>query len=464
MKSLLFAAAAAVAGSVATARADIAAVEHMGHGLIAIEAPTVRMVSAKVDITWGEPGRLSAVFVMDNESADAADVQLGFPVSLPVKFRRKGGLDFTMTFDGVPIDRTAVRQDTPAKDEHGSRNHTLWFHCRHRFHPGVTTVKVDTKLPATAAYRLPYRENLSYRIDTGAGWKGRIGWEEVAIHFPRPLRSEDIETSEPPGGVLDGNTVRWRFEDFEPDGHDHDISLQFLHPCVLPVLDDLRRQSAKAPHDLRKRLNLIRHLLGLCDPRRDYPYFSEEMLWQDWEEILAMLSSDEDRARFQKLFTWGPDGAFELTGAESNVEGKVEEEVETMLSAIGYVQRWVRSTFLVEGRELLARFLKEHPHDANAWNIDLLHYVGFPGEVQFEPYQMERIRAALENCPTDSTIRLWDAYRRLYRQRLEMENFSGFTPLAYRLSAKERQLIEQLRRRGAYDFRFEQRSYDYYFD
>ena len=461
MKRLFFVV-AVVTGFGLAAHADLAATRYTGHGIIAIDAPTIRMVSAKVDIVWGEPGTLSAVFVMDNESAEAADVQLGFPVSFPEEFHQKGGLDFTMAFDGVPIDHASVRDDPQAKkkyEEHHTDEVTHWFHCQHRFGPGVTTVKVDTKLPATAAYRLPYRENLFYCIETGAGWKGRIGSEEVAIHFPRALRSDDIEISEPAGAVLEGNTVRWRFEDFEPDGRDHDIFLQFLHPCVLPVLDDLRRQSAEAPHDLRKRLNLIRHLLGLCDPRFDYPYPAEKITWDGQEEILVMLPSDTDRTRFGELFFWTPEGDFESTNADWSQD---EDEVTTMLSAVGYVERRSRSRFLIEGREGLAHFLKEHAHNAAAWNIDLLHFVGYPGETQVAAFQMERIETALQNCPDDPTIRLWAAFGRLTRQQ-RAETNSDITPTEVQRSKKQSQLDKQLKEQGAFDFRFKQRSYDYYF-
>ncbi len=270
----------------------------------------------------------------------------------------------------------------------------MWFHCQHRFPPGATTVNVDTKLPATAAYHKPFRENLFYRIDTGAGWKGPIGSEEVAIHFPRPLRPEDIEKSEPPGAVLDGDTVRWRFEDFKPVGHDHDISLQFLHPCVLPILDDLRQQSAKAPHDLHKKLNLIKHLLALCDYRHSFPEPPQDMTSEENERILAMLRSDADRARFRKLFVLEPDGLY--WAQDEN------DELSTMLGAVGYVPAGAQSKFLTEGRELLAQFLKEHPHNADAWNIDLLHFAGAPQEPGVAAFQMVQIKTALTNCPNGS--------------------------------------------------------------
>ena len=183
------------------------------------------------------------------------------------------------------------------------------------------------------------------------------------------------------------------------------------------------------------------------------------MMYDEWEEILAMLRSDADRARFQELFAWGPEGDFESTNADWS---KDKNEVTTMLSAVGYVERRYRSKFLIEGRELLEQFLKEHPHNADAWNMDLLHYIGYPGEAQFVAYQMERIGTALKNCPDDPTIRLWADLGRLSQQR-QAEVDNDITPTEHQRSKKQSQLDKQLEKRGVYDFRFKQRSYGYYF-
>ena len=161
---------------------------------------------------------------------------------------------------------------------------------------------------------------------------------------------------------------------------------------------------------------------------------------------------------FQEWFIWSPDGRLEQTGAGP----EVSDEIIATLSAVGYVPRFLRSTFLIEGRELLAQFLREYPQDAEAWNIDLLHYVGFPGEVQFYEYQMERIAAARKNCPDDPTIRLWvDLGFLTLLGQVEVDIDDRPSSLVYRRSAKERQLSSQLAKRGFNTFRFKQYSYGY---
>ena len=463
-KSILLAV-VAIAGSEVVARADLAATQYVGHGIAPVDAPTIRMVSAKVDIVWGEPGTLSAVFVMNNEAAEAADVQLGFPVSLPEQFRNKEGLDFTMTFDGVPIDRAAVRQDTPAKNEYDERNATLWFHCQHRFPPDATTVEVKTKLPVSWGYHFPYSEDLFYCIQTGAGWKGRIGSEEVAIHFPDPVQPGQVLVAEPAGSIVEGDTVRWRFEDFEPKERDHDIHLQFVEPDVFPILADLRRESAEAPGDTHKELQLIKHLLALSSSRYTLPYPPNRIPPDEFREILDTLRSDRERAQFRTMFSRGKDGRYRQNSADWTQDAP---EIVGPLSAGKYVPRQERTVFFLEGRDRLARFLEEHPHDADAWNLFLMHSIPAFCEWGVYPFQTEQIRRALRNCPDDPAVRLWDEVERLER-RTEHEHSRSITPTAKRYFAKKEQLEETLRNRGVVDkhgglaVRYPTRAADYYF-
>ena len=62
--------------------ADIAPTEFKGGGVVPVGASDIRLLSAKVDIDWGVPCALSAVFVVENESSQAIEVPLGFPMPL----------------------------------------------------------------------------------------------------------------------------------------------------------------------------------------------------------------------------------------------------------------------------------------------------------------------------------------------------------------------------------------------
>jgi hypothetical protein len=63
-----------------------------------------------------------------------------------------------------------------------------------------------------------------YILETGAGWKDTIGSADVILRLPYEASPQNVimnvqigwaETT--PGGVFQGNEVRWHFDDFEPD-------------------------------------------------------------------------------------------------------------------------------------------------------------------------------------------------------------------------------------------------------
>ena len=139
-----------------------------------------------------------------------------------------------------------------------------------------------------------------------------------------------------------------------------------------------------------------------------------------------------------------------------------------MLSAVGYVARDGRSEFLTEGCDLLAQYLKQHPHDADAWNIRLLHSVGPDVQTGIYPFQLNLIKTALRCCPDDPAICLWNTASRLERRR-QAEQSRSITPLARRVFAKENQLRNLLEKRGVINqyggwiVRYSHRAWDYYF-
>jgi hypothetical protein len=85
--------------------ADIAPTQHVGYGISPVKANGLRMLSAQVDITWGTPCSLSAIFVIDNQTSKAADIQLGFPIQRVYSERLKDYThdELTFAFDGVPV-------------------------------------------------------------------------------------------------------------------------------------------------------------------------------------------------------------------------------------------------------------------------------------------------------------------------------------------------------------------------
>jgi len=251
----------ALALSSTAAICDISPTQYRGEGIRPIGVTGIRMASAKVNIDWGTPCALTAVFVMENKTLSPADIQLGFPVGLPKNFQSKDSLDFSMSFDGVaakPSDITEV-----GKTGQNFPTDTTWYRCRHTFPPGQTTVTVTTKLPATLVYKTPYRECLRYCIETGASWEGPIGSEEVTISFPSPITPDQIIKATPASYTVTGNTIHWAFKDFKPSGRDHDIDVEYLRPDVATILAGVRAELAKDPTNTALKLKLAAHLFAL---------------------------------------------------------------------------------------------------------------------------------------------------------------------------------------------------------
>lgn len=68
----------------------------------------------------------------------------------------------------------------------------------------------------------------NYIFQTGAGWAGPIGEAELVVSLPYPASPETI-VALPAGGKVDGNQVRWAWENLEP-GPGDDFSISMMQP------------------------------------------------------------------------------------------------------------------------------------------------------------------------------------------------------------------------------------------
>ncbi|MDR0353253.1 MAG: hypothetical protein LBI02_07875, partial [Opitutaceae bacterium] len=243
-------------------RADIAPTTFVGGGIVPKDNGVIKMRSARVDITWGAPCALKAVFEMENTTGSAQGVTVGFPV--PVPYDRiseepdaKMAGPVAMSFNGK---KEIVATPAAVEDQN---NNWVWFYKNHDFAPGITTIEVTASLRPSLTKGLAYRERLSYCIETGGKWAGAIAFEEVTIHFPEPLEQGQIDSIKPDSAQIEGNRVRWVFKDIEPRGEEYDIAITYLHPAAMRVLTRLRGDYKKNPSSADAALKLARHLLAL---------------------------------------------------------------------------------------------------------------------------------------------------------------------------------------------------------
>jgi hypothetical protein len=75
-----------------------------------------------------------------------------------------------------------------------------------------------------------------YVLQTGAGWQGTIGSADIIVRMPYEVNNLNILLEGSPGfgstspyPTLDGNEVRWHFEDFEPS-REHDMEIVIITP------------------------------------------------------------------------------------------------------------------------------------------------------------------------------------------------------------------------------------------
>jgi tetratricopeptide (TPR) repeat protein len=97
-----------------------------------------------------------------------------------------------------------------------------------------------------------------YILETGAGWKDTIGSADVILRLPYAASPQNVvmdmqigwaETT--PGGVFDGNEVRWHFDEFEPglDGPVQDMEFALVAPAAWRTVLKERDNVAKNPDD-----------------------------------------------------------------------------------------------------------------------------------------------------------------------------------------------------------------------
>jgi hypothetical protein len=193
--------------------------------------------------------------------------------------------DFTMHNTGTADESMAVRFPITANDGWGEYpeignllievNGRQVQHRRARYpdirfmDQDVPWAEFDVTFPAgqdvsiRVAYDLKgtgYYPNTSfyYILFTGRGWKDTIGSADVVLRLPYEANSQnvimDLETGwgwTTPGGVFQGNEVRWHFEDFEPGENDSVQTMDFalVAPSAWQAVLMARANVERSPND-----------------------------------------------------------------------------------------------------------------------------------------------------------------------------------------------------------------------
>jgi len=247
--------------------ADVAPTQFYGGGISPVAGSAVRMESANVEIRWGTPCNLRAVFVMQNPSASAQEVLVGFPMPSLAGQRDKTPDPLAISFNGASAEMTASGMNS--RDARKSK-YWAWYSCEHSFAPGKTDVEVNTVQRASLLKGCSYQECLLYCIESGGKWAGSIGVEDVAVIFPSEIKGGQIIEAKPAGAKIEGNRVSWSFKNFKPKGDEFDVELTYVRPDAMDKITQLRNEFKQQPQSAAAAIKLAKHLCAL-----GYPFVKE---------------------------------------------------------------------------------------------------------------------------------------------------------------------------------------------
>lgn len=391
------------------ARGDISPTAFVGSGIVPVENSSVRMARAVVNIDWGTPCRLTAVFTMENETAAPVAVRLGFPITGEFTGHETDAqLGFSIRFNGAVLDRNQIERSSTGRWEE-----RIWFHCDFEFPPGTTLVETTCNLPASLYKSLPHRERIEYCIETGGQWRGPIGYEEVNFNFPSPPHRDQILRASPAGHETTERGLRWVFRDLEPRGAESDIHVSYWRPGIREKLDELRQACREAPDDAPQALRLARHLFAL-GPNRGYLHYPPSFLPAEvYSTLLDRIAAPADRALVESRYRLNGEGKYEEI---SSAWTDSRNEMIRILNECDFHPPERRTPEVLEARDLVETLLARNPHDAAAWNLYLANYHRFRfagtspwgfGPALYPAHQREKIKQAAKLCPTDPAIALW---------------------------------------------------------
>lgn len=175
---------------------------------------------------------------------------------------------FMASVDGNPVDYITHELPNP---QGADRPLLPWASFPVTF-PAGTETRIDV------SYLLPLQHSLKgnelalyYIFQTGAGWAGPIGQVELILDLPYPASEETLagitpgslslpyfvaaSAGQPIDGVMQGNQVRWTWQDFEPGPQD-DFAIWLIDLDKWQVLETARSAVHTNPEDGQAWLDL----------------------------------------------------------------------------------------------------------------------------------------------------------------------------------------------------------------
>jgi hypothetical protein len=204
------------------------------------ETTQVRMVAETVQIDVKADNSLgtahvTADFTMRNLGSQSENMAARFPISANDGFGNYPEIkDLVIKVNGQQVSfQRASYPDIRYQDQD-----VPWAEFNITF-PVGQDVAIQVAYNLTGSGYMPYTA-FYYILETGAGWKDTIGSADIILRLPYPVSPQNViinmqvgwgETTS--GGVIQGNEMRWHFDNFDPVPYSDVQNMEFS--LVAPV-------------------------------------------------------------------------------------------------------------------------------------------------------------------------------------------------------------------------------------
>jgi hypothetical protein len=185
---------------------------------------------------------------MKNLGEESETLLVRFPISVNDGFFNFPEIDdFHVYADNIMLETDPLQMP----GEHGDT--IQWVHFEVEFPPGeIVELEVDYTLDGTGEY--PF-VSYYYLLETGAGWNDTIGSGDIIVNLPYPATNKTVFIDSHLGwggttdsAILEGNQVRWHFENLEPTNQDN-ISIAMVWPSAWHKVELESQNVAANPND-----------------------------------------------------------------------------------------------------------------------------------------------------------------------------------------------------------------------
>jgi len=222
------------------------------------ELTEVRMVAETVllDVQASTPqnslgqAKVSADFTMRNLGSAAESMAVRFPMGLNNGFGEISEIEnLNIKVNGSLVPSRHIMQIDPV----WGGNLVPWAEFDVTFPPNQDVdIQVTYLLEGTGEN--PFI-SFNYVLHTGAGWKDSIGSADLTVHLPYEVNSQNVIfdehtgwSSTTPGGVVQGQEIRWHFENLEPD-QSSDFEISLVTPSAWQKVLNERSNVLTGPND-----------------------------------------------------------------------------------------------------------------------------------------------------------------------------------------------------------------------